>query len=241
MSAVGSGLALAPEMSLEQLAAEIRHEHEGCLLAAVSSLHHAIRAGEALLAARAQVPRGQWEPWLDANCPDVQRMSKQYMRIATYKDMLGPEVRTAIEAEHALRGLPGFDGSGPQRHPESTRQRALELASEGVPKAMIARMLGIDRKCIRRWMDGRDEPARAGSYRMGRPTRADQKRHEQIVASTPAKTAIGPLALANSFRSVVEANRRGATLELVEALRLLAEAALGWARQLEKAKHREAA
>lgn len=234
-------LVLATDRSLDDLAAEIRREHHECVLAAVSSLRHAVRAGGALLAARERVPRGTWERWLDENCPDVRAMARQYMRIATYQDMIPPETTTAVEAQKALRGLPAFDGSGPARHPESVREQAIQLAIDGVPTMQIARHLGVDRKCVRRWL-GRDHQgeSRNGNYRTGRPTRREQKKAQKALARSRSAAAIGPLALANRFRDVVVANRRGVNSELAMALGALIESAQGWADQLRKASEQGA-
>jgi hypothetical protein len=244
MAATVTVSSLAPQSSLDQLAAEIRHEHEECLLAAVSSLRHAIRAGDALLVARDQVPRGQWERWLDENVPDVRVMAKAYMRIATYRDAVPPEVTTAERALKALRGLPAFDGSGPARHPESVRDRAVELAGEGLPINRIAAHLGVDRKCVRRWVGKKNSASREGTYRRGRPTRAQQKKHDEIAARLmriPAKRAIGPLALANAFRAVVNAKRGGTDSQLIAALDELCGSAADWADQLRRADSDRAA
>jgi len=70
--------------SLEELAAEIREEHDRCIRAVRDSLTHARKCGELLLEARSQIPpRKGWLDWLSKNC---QLRSKStaynYMRVA---------------------------------------------------------------------------------------------------------------------------------------------------------------
>ncbi len=76
--------------SLAVLAARIREEHDAAeaakgaaVVAARKGIEHALAAGELLLEAKAQVPHGQWLPWLAENCPTIsERMARYYMRLA---------------------------------------------------------------------------------------------------------------------------------------------------------------
>jgi transposase len=223
--------------TLDELADEIRREHELCVFHVLTALEHAIHAGVALLRAREVVGRGQWERWLDENCPSVARQAKAYMRVATYRDAIPGDVGTLTEALRELRGLPAFDGSGPSAHPPEVRERALHLLGEGLSQRLVASVLGIDRKAITRWAtgrEGRDPGKRAGSYRTGRPTK-EQRQERQELIRAEQRRAFGPAALANCFRSVWEAHRQSEQSVLVSALYELANTAVDWAEQLEAA------
>jgi Protein of unknown function (DUF3102) len=76
--------------SLADLAARIIAEHQAVSTALRDSVRHAIAAGELLAEAKAQVPHGQWLPWLRGHCTMAERTAQLYMRCA--------ESREAIEA-----------------------------------------------------------------------------------------------------------------------------------------------
>ena len=69
-------------VSAAELAETANREHALAGRAAVSMVEHAVRAGDALLAAKQQVRHGQWLPWLDANFEGSARTAQQYMRLA---------------------------------------------------------------------------------------------------------------------------------------------------------------
>lgn len=149
-AAVIDVLPVAP--SLAELGEVINREHEAALAAAYSSLMHAIRAGEALHAAREQVPRGEWETWIADNCPQVTRMARNYIRLAVYRNRIPEEIEEASKALMYLRGLPATDGTGPAVHPPAVREEALRLVADGVSLREAGRMLGIGRNCVARWV-----------------------------------------------------------------------------------------
>ncbi len=92
-------LPLAP---LAALAAEINRESALAERAWSSALEHAIRAGELLLRAKAQVKHGEWLPWLDANFKGSARTAQGYMRLARYPD---PQALADLGLEAALRKI----------------------------------------------------------------------------------------------------------------------------------------
>lgn len=67
---------------ITSIAEEIRVEHEACEQNAQSAVEHAIRAGELLIEAKAQVEHGGWLTWLRANFPASQQTANAYMRIS---------------------------------------------------------------------------------------------------------------------------------------------------------------
>jgi hypothetical protein len=54
--------------SLADLAARINQEHEAAEAAIKRGAAHAMAAGDLLIEAKAQVPHGQWLPWLAEHC-----------------------------------------------------------------------------------------------------------------------------------------------------------------------------
>lgn len=74
--------ALVRAHSLPQLAAGANREHLACEAAYGTAIEHAFRAGEHLLAAKAQVAHGAWLPWLEANFGASERTAQGYMQIA---------------------------------------------------------------------------------------------------------------------------------------------------------------
>lgn len=67
---------------LDTLAVQIREAHEACEAAITATVQHAIRAGELLNEAKAQVRHGEWLPWLAENFDGTRRLASSYMRVA---------------------------------------------------------------------------------------------------------------------------------------------------------------
>jgi Protein of unknown function (DUF3102) len=71
--------------SLADLAAQIKTYHEATVAALKRSVEFAIKAGECLLEAKAQLGHGHWLPWLDKNCTISERTAQLYMKLAKNK------------------------------------------------------------------------------------------------------------------------------------------------------------
>lgn len=66
------------------VATQINEAHQAACNAAQSAIEHARRAGDLLMEAKAQIPHGEWLPWLAEHCPTVpERTAQAYMRIAS--------------------------------------------------------------------------------------------------------------------------------------------------------------
>jgi hypothetical protein len=72
----------AEQPDLAALAAVICREHADVTLAAANLIEHALRAGDALIAAKAAVGHGRWLPWLKEECDLSEDRAERYMRIA---------------------------------------------------------------------------------------------------------------------------------------------------------------
>jgi hypothetical protein len=90
--------------SLDALAVEINTEHEAALSAVRSGLHHAHRAGELLIEAKAALDHGAWLPWLAEHCPAVsERVAQMYMRVAQHWPALEAAANTKRVSHLPLR------------------------------------------------------------------------------------------------------------------------------------------
>lgn len=67
---------------------EIKNLHSEILEAARTSLEKAIRVGELLTSAKAELKHGQWMPWLKENIPFSQQTANNYMRVFAERDRL---------------------------------------------------------------------------------------------------------------------------------------------------------
>jgi hypothetical protein len=65
---------------LPELAARIKAEHEACTAALKRGIEHAVAAGKLLIEAKAQLPHGQWLPWLREHCQIPERSARRYMQ-----------------------------------------------------------------------------------------------------------------------------------------------------------------
>jgi hypothetical protein len=84
--------------SLDGLAEVATAEHEAFERDARSAIGHAIRAGEALVAAKSKVRHGDWLPWLEARFPASEDTAQNYMRLARNAERVRnlPSIRAGI-------------------------------------------------------------------------------------------------------------------------------------------------
>ena len=89
-------------------------EHELVVRATAVALDHAIRCGEALLAARAAVKGSgeSWERWVAAHLDFSPWWARGYMRIAHHRAYLSEAQHggSMSKALYYLRGLPSIEG-----------------------------------------------------------------------------------------------------------------------------------
>jgi hypothetical protein len=85
---------------LPDLAAEINRESELAERAWSSALRHAIRAGELLIQAKAQVRHGKWLPWLRENFERSERTAQLYMSLAR-----NPQRVAGLSSVHAAAAI----------------------------------------------------------------------------------------------------------------------------------------
>ncbi len=76
---------LSPSALMSGIAAEVNAEHAAALRHAGDAVEHARRAGEVLLRAKAELPHGNFLPWLSNNCAVSERQAQRYMSTAQGK------------------------------------------------------------------------------------------------------------------------------------------------------------
>lgn len=74
---------------LDDLATEINAAHAACGSALRTGLDHALRCGDAMIAAKSQIIHGAWLGWLERHCPNIStRQAQGYMRLARNRNAL---------------------------------------------------------------------------------------------------------------------------------------------------------
>lgn len=80
------------------LATAINDEHRKCGEALLTALDHAMRAGDLLIKAKAEIGHGNWQAWIKENFEGSLRSAQEYMRLA--------KKREEVEAEKARSSAP---------------------------------------------------------------------------------------------------------------------------------------
>jgi len=131
---------LSPRRSTAIIAEELRSEVDAAEADYQSAVQHAIRAGELLVEAKAQVKHGEWLPWLEANFPGSERSAQTYMRLArksaTVADL--PTIGVAVAA------LAPPKPDQPDRPEMSTAMAAVVAAHEHAWAVVDEAALGDD-------------------------------------------------------------------------------------------------
>lgn len=184
------------ESSLGELASVAAKEHQAAMKKGLEMLSHAIHAGEALLAAREQVPRGGWLGWLEKHFPATPATANNYMRIAYYKAELPKELRNVSDAMYSLRGLPGITGTSPQtRYDDDLKETARRLSRSGLPGKEIASRLGVPQPTVSTWVSGsakQRERDRARALKEGKRA-LERKKRDKAFKDHPLSDCYFPL------------------------------------------------
>lgn len=147
--------------ALDALASEIREQTRLAERHWNEAIHHAIRAGELLIEAKAQVRHGEWGPWLKENFPASERTARLYMRLARERQLVAdlPTLREAIDtltkpakpAEYERRRLTMSGIAGiPPRNPSLVNPNAPDkphpkyLAASNDPWVTVCPCCGHD-------------------------------------------------------------------------------------------------
>jgi hypothetical protein len=136
------------ELELREHSETIRREHEQVVAHGLAVIEHAIRAGDALIAAKAIIPPGQFRDWMDREVLSVP-MCRAYMRIARHKDIVQFQQPATISmALQLLRGADTID-----EIPGSVQAEVRRMRSAGATWREITEELGVSEKRARRIWD----------------------------------------------------------------------------------------
>jgi DNA-binding CsgD family transcriptional regulator len=134
---------------LADLAETINREHELVAQAVADAVVHAIAAGEALLAAKALVPYGQWEAWWKTNTNHTAWTSRLYVRLAENKDEVLRSGATSVAAARKhLVGTAAVTLAGAVGHRERQAE-AERLRNDGKTYQEIGGVLGVSTATVR--------------------------------------------------------------------------------------------
>lgn len=213
------------ERTLSELAEEANNEHALAIQGARTTVEHAIRAGEALIAARRLCAHGEWLPWVDHNFSATQETASCYMRLAVYREIVLDLGHASVkEAQIYLRGLPPVTRKGSNvgdgGHGEPLREEARALFAAGATKAEISRVLGVDSNVIKYWVDPEyAERQRQANHERSQTRRAraaeERERRLQAKSRAAARKAGGAIAeaysMAERMQDVIGRAQREAT------------------------------
>lgn len=228
-----SGEVLPPSPGVDELIEKANHEHGLVEEALGQALNHVISAGEALTELRAQFgTSGGWDKWAEANFNGGRVVASYYMRIYEYREMVQglPNVSQAMKS---LRGMPALrrPTGSPTAYSEDIREEARALASTGMTKIEISRILDVNRHTVARWVDPkilqRHREKTKEQSRLQREERLRNKAEaERRAAEREARRVGGSLAEAYSLVHKLEAPLAIAAREATdpEVRKLLTEA-----------------
>jgi len=127
-------LAIAPERTIAERAAVIADYHNAAATAYAQSAMYALLCGFELLAAKAQVAHGKWEPWVGENCPFSPVTAWRYMEAAKRKFKAIPNLSHV--KDFAL-------GMSPLDLPDERRTQLIEAVKEATDN-QTWRQLGLE-------------------------------------------------------------------------------------------------
>jgi DNA-binding transcriptional ArsR family regulator len=187
------------QLSLSELADEANREHGHVVEAGAAMVEHAIRAGEALLAAQQQCEPKQWTAWLTEHWAAARVTALIYMRLARHQDEIRAQGFTSVIT--ARRHLTMIQAPGaPSKHgwknpPTWVTDEAHKLRAEGLSYAEISRRLEVPWATIRYWLDPElTEKARLAAKKRRAERRAEREREKQREIKRAARRAGSGLA-----------------------------------------------
>jgi hypothetical protein len=186
--------AVAPETStdlasvgdLASLSVAANREHAEVARAMGEVVQHGIRAGQALLAAKEQIPRGQFWAWVAENFDASDWTAKLYIRFAVYRAELEAEgITNYAEAKALVKHLAAGERIS---HEEdlARRKEARRLHGLGSSYGAIARELDVDATLVRRWIE---VTTYAASRRKAAPSASANHLDDFITGLTRAQRA----------------------------------------------------
>jgi|SRR6516164_11399716 hypothetical protein len=98
----------AAKPDLSALAERINTYHKQVEDAGRNIIANAIRAGLALIDAKKEVGHGNFLPWLKKNCKVSERRAQDYMKLATHRQVVEAEMKSAPAADLSLKWALGL-------------------------------------------------------------------------------------------------------------------------------------
>jgi Protein of unknown function (DUF3102) len=125
--------------SAEQIAWEIKAEHNAATQAVRKGLHHYKRIGELLLQAKATVPHGQWKAWVEKTAGVSHRSARRYMLLFTRWDQNDCEAKGSLSLNEAVMGLAGDDEeeNGHRGHSEQQSNTKTDESTEAFTETPV--------------------------------------------------------------------------------------------------------
>lgn len=200
-----NALVLVESRTLEELAAAVRTEHAAAVEAGGTMVERAIRAGDALRAAKEQVERGGWERWLTAEFPELHpKTLRLYMRLSKYQVRVRAARPSTVTQAHRL-----LLGEAVKPADAEMREEAKRLIKGGMSQRAAARELGLSQDALRTLVDPRHVERRRARRRA--ESREARRVRLQKERATEAAKVGGGLAEAYSLvRKAAQALERAA-------------------------------
>jgi hypothetical protein len=108
-------------------AEQINAEHHACEAATRVAIKHALRCGAMLDAQKAELPHGEWLPWLAEHFDGSDRTAQVYMRLhhhrAELPEIVDAQTSTHLSIDGALKAL----ASGAAREPGGADEDGFDL------------------------------------------------------------------------------------------------------------------
>ncbi len=142
-----------PVPSLDDLAATANREAALAIAAMRATLEHALACGEALLAAREQVPAGEWSAWLAKNFLKADTTAHRFMRVAMHRDQIPTNVSTITAAEQALRGLPRSNGRVWCTDADTVALALRDYHAGGMTLDQVGERYGVTGSTVHYWLN----------------------------------------------------------------------------------------
>lgn len=205
-----TSLALEVRVTLEQIAERANREHALVEAHLSDAVLHAFAAGSALNEAFARVPEGEWSPWLAENFLGSETMARLYRRMHTYRDTLrahgiatvNAAQRFLAEAQLQLEGATIGRRNLQPPLSQGQVQEIRKLRKAGLSQREIARVCGISRNSVQRYLDPASKTKRRQEESRRRRRQASQALQKAETAKV-AKHVGGELGKAySSVRSV---------------------------------------
>jgi len=204
--------------NLEDLAQIANCEHELVLSTGTAMIGHAILAGEALLAAKKLVPRGEWEQWLVDNVADRSLSTpRTYMRLAVHKEKIIEAQPTSMKG--ARRVLWGAHSSHAVTDEEVKEMKLLRR--RGLSYAAIGDALGANESSVYRHVNpkyGKRRLARAKRKTMAMRRAYNREKRDAIVKKAGGAAAEAYAMIRRTLKILEVANTESESPEARRAI-----------------------